>query len=81
MWNAMKDIMFEKLPEMNPADIETISFEDLMAAGIKEMEERFTVDAEGELVMLEDLDGYSSGDEFNDIIDEDADLEAILDEW
>lgn len=73
------DLLKERFSRMNTADNETVSYEDLMKARTKEMDEKFTTDAEGELIMLEELDDYNSQFEFDDIIDESIDIEQMPD--
>ncbi len=70
LYGKADDLLKERFSRLNIEVPGTISYEEIMKARTKEMEERFTTDAEGELIMLEELDEYNSYSEFDDIVDE-----------
>lgn len=57
-----------------------VPYEDLVRAKAREMDEQFTVDAEGELLMLEDLDDYAPQYMVDDIEDESGYNEELQEE-
>jgi hypothetical protein len=78
LYDEANTLLKEKMAVIaNKAAPGFIPYEDLVRAKAREMEEQFTVDAEGELVMLDELDDFLSPDEFGDIMDESADIERL----
>jgi ribosome-associated translation inhibitor RaiA len=81
LYDEANTLLKDKLAVLDKrADHGFLPYEDLERANTREMSEEFTVDAEGELVMVEDLDDYESGDVFEDIIDESVNMEELSEE-